>query len=114
MLLREAMEQYIALHLSTIRGGSSAIQGLRKHAAVFADKDLAAITLRRPKRERVVQPHEMPVLLKSIEKAKLDHQCAVLLAIHTGLREMSICTMKWQYIDMVTGQGVYPNAKAGK
>lgn len=71
--------------------------------------------LKRPKRERVVQPHEMPALLKAIDKdQKLDAQCAVLIPMYTGLRKGEIIGLEWTHFDLLTGKGVYPRAKGHK
>jgi len=165
MLIHDALEDYIRLHLARQKQPHKAISILRCHLPSLPNKPLEALTrldvvewrnaisvtaptsankvvgylrhcynlmtdwelytgknpcdrvkrLPRPKRERVVQPHEMPILLKAIDK---DHsiagQCAVLISMYTGLRKHEVIGLEWQHFDMLTGRGVYPTAKGGK
>jgi len=89
--------------------------GIREHAWPFQNPASGIRMFREEKRDRWLEPHEIPAFLAAVNaEENPDIRDFVLLALLTGARRTNVLEMAWKDLDLENGRWRIPETKAGE
>lgn len=89
--------------------------GIREYAMPFQNPAAGIKMFREEKRDRWLEPHEIPVFFAAVNaEPNPEIRDFVLVALFTGARRENVLSMAWRDLDLENGRWRVPETKAGE